>query len=64
MLFVFDNFDNLITESSVIVDVLEQAPAVKILLTSRQRLNLQEEQIFPLEGLATPESVDDILQAV
>ncbi len=58
MLLIFDNFDHLIDESGFVSNLLGVAPAVKVLVTSRQRLNLQEEQVFPVEGLGYPQSVD------
>jgi predicted ATPase len=35
-------------------EILEQAPEVKLLVTSRERLNLRWEWCFAVEGLATP----------
>jgi predicted ATPase/DNA-binding SARP family transcriptional activator len=37
-----------------LAELLRAAPSLVILATSRERLNLQEETLFPLEGLATP----------
>jgi predicted ATPase/DNA-binding SARP family transcriptional activator len=57
LLLIFDNFEHLLTgpESvSLLVDILHQAPGVMLLVTSRERLNLQEECIYPLEGLSYP----------
>jgi predicted ATPase/DNA-binding SARP family transcriptional activator len=58
MLLIFDNFEHLLVgeDSAVtlISDILEQAPGVKILATSREQLNLREELIFDIEGLPYP----------
>ncbi|MEM8860614.1 MAG: tetratricopeptide repeat protein, partial [Chloroflexota bacterium] len=62
MLLILDNFDRLIEESHVLSDLLESAPGLKMVVTSRQRLSLQEEQVFPLQGLIYPESSDEFVQ--
>ncbi len=58
-LLIFDNFDNLIDEAQFLADLLDQSAALKILVTSRERLNLQQERVFPLEGLAFPRSAEE-----
>ena len=52
MLLIFDNLEHLIAESEVLSQLLSGAPEITLLTTSRERLNLQEEWLFPLEGLA------------
>ena len=54
MLLLLDNFEDLLAETDFISLVLQQAPDVKLIVTSRQRLNLQEEWIIPLEGMPYP----------
>jgi len=51
LVLVLDNFEHLIEGSSLIREILDVAPSVKILVTSRERLNLQGEWIYNLEGL-------------
>ena len=51
-LFVFDNFEHLLDTAVFLSNLLSHAPDVKILVTSRERLNLQQEWLFPLLGLA------------
>jgi predicted ATPase/DNA-binding SARP family transcriptional activator len=58
-LLLIDNFDHLITETKFLSEILESAPHVKLLVTSRERLNLSGEQVFPLAGLAYQESADE-----
>ncbi len=58
-LLVFDNFDDMIDEAPFLADLLDQSVTLKILVTSRERLNLQQEQVFPLEGLEFPRSAED-----
>lgn len=61
-LIVLDNFEQLLTlEARVdtlafVHEVLETAPRVKLLITSRHRLELQSEWVVPLEGLESPTS--------
>ena len=55
MLLVLDNLDHLLGAADLVSDILTTAPAVKILITSREALNLQEEWFFPVEGLSIPD---------
>ena len=56
MLLLIDNFEHLLGTESIqlIADFLDAAPQSKILITSRERLNLRGEYIFRVEGLETP----------
>ena len=57
MLLIIDNFEHLIAGGAIITELLEQAPYLKILVTSRQRLNQTGETIFSLQGLMVPDSI-------
>lgn len=59
-LFVIDNFDHLLAEAGTVVQLLRQAPQVKLLLTSREALNVQSEWRLPIHGLPypTPGAID------
>jgi predicted ATPase/DNA-binding SARP family transcriptional activator len=58
MLLLLDNFEQLLGEGSdalaFIVEVLRNAAGVKLIVTSRERLNLYEETVFDLAGLDAP----------
>jgi len=54
MLLVLDNFEHLLDGAGVLNDILGTAPDVKILVTSRQRLNLFEEWVMVVDGLRYP----------
>ncbi len=54
LLLIIDNFEHLLHGVNLLTAILEAAPRVKLLITSREMLHLQEEWIFPLEGLAFP----------
>lgn len=52
LLLVLDNCEHLLADVAELVGrVLEAAPQVSVMATSRQRLGLQAEQLFPLEPL-------------
>ena len=59
LLMVLDNFEHLLNEASLrfLVDTLTAAPGVKMLVTSRVRLNIRGEQGFPIFGLAVPQQI-------
>ena len=54
-LLILDNFEHLIEGASIISEILSQAPKVKILVTSRELLNLKGEWVVQLGGLEVPE---------
>ena len=58
MLLVLDNFEHLLDTAVFISDLLQNAPDIKILITSRERLNLQEEWLFVLHGLSSKEAAN------
>ncbi|UCG24357.1 MAG: hypothetical protein JSW55_19925 [Chloroflexota bacterium] len=53
-LLIFDNFEHITAASAFVQEILDTAPTVQILVTSRERLHLKAEQIYPVEGLACP----------
>jgi predicted ATPase/DNA-binding SARP family transcriptional activator len=63
LLLVIDNFDHLPNGADLMTDILNGAPGVKILVTSRERLHLQEEWIYQVQGLDYPqdEAADDLV---
>jgi predicted ATPase/DNA-binding CsgD family transcriptional regulator len=64
MLLVTDNWEHLLDEVSLLSDILEAAPRVKILATSREKLKLLGETVYVLQGMAFPswESPEDALR--
>ncbi len=64
LLLVLDNFEHLLEGAGLIAEILAAAPQVKILVTSREKLNLQEEWLFPVGGLDLPDvPIDPVAQA-
>ena len=49
-----DNFEHVRAGVGDIIRLLQAAPKLKVLATSRARLNVQSEQLFPLDGLDFP----------
>jgi len=56
MLMVMDNFEHLVEGASLLSEILAGAPKVKLIATSRERLNLHGEWLFEVMGLTTPEN--------
>jgi serine/threonine protein kinase/two-component SAPR family response regulator len=58
ILLILDNFDQLVDPEniSLVSEILSNAMGVKILATSRVRLNIMGEQLFPVKGLEMPEA--------
>ncbi len=55
MLLVLDNVEQLFEAAELFVDLQQHSSALKLLLTSREPLNVQGEWVFALEGLQMPE---------
>ncbi len=62
LLLILDSFEHLLGGAPLIAQMLGHAPGLKCLVTSRERLNLREEWLLPLEGLQFP-SVEEIARA-
>ncbi len=56
MLLVLDNLEHLLSGIDLMSEILATTPEIKILATSRERLGLQSEHLFDLNGLAVPEA--------
>lgn len=54
LLLVVDNFEHLLTGATLIADILQISPGIKVLATSRERLNLQAERVVYVAGLSYP----------
>ncbi|MGD9100534.1 MAG: BTAD domain-containing putative transcriptional regulator [Anaerolineae bacterium] len=55
LLLIMDNFEHLLDGVDLVTDILKTAPDVSILATSRARLNVQGEQLFPVAGMDVPD---------
>lgn len=54
MLLVLDNFEHVLDGAVVASDLLRRCPNLELLATSREPLNLDDEWLLPLPGLAYP----------
>jgi predicted ATPase/DNA-binding CsgD family transcriptional regulator len=54
MVLVLDNFEHLLDGVELVSALLDSAPGLKIIATSREVLNLGQEWLWPLNGLAFP----------
>jgi predicted ATPase/transcriptional regulator with XRE-family HTH domain len=64
MLLIVDNVEHLLlgepeqeTVAELLVEILRQAAQVKLLITSRESLELHDEWVFDVEGLPVPDSI-------
>jgi predicted ATPase/transcriptional regulator with XRE-family HTH domain len=58
ILLVLDNLEHLLNGIQLLDELLERAPGVKILATSREQLNLGVEWVFEVQGLPVPETIE------
>lgn len=56
LLLIFDGFEPLAAGAHFLVDLLQEAPLLKVLVTTRESLQLPGEAILRLEGLPLPQS--------
>lgn len=54
MLLIFDNFEHLLDGAVLLSEIAQVASHVQILATSRERLQLRQEQIYSIVGLEFP----------
>jgi len=64
LLLVLDNFEQLLAGADLVLDLLQQAPGVCVICTSREPLNFQAEWVLPLERMPLPPRVDPYLLPV
>ena len=57
-LLLIDNFEHLLDGAGIITEILQHAPEVQVVVTSRQRLNQSGESVFQLSGLDVPDSAN------
>jgi len=62
LLLLMDGCEGLLESAPIFVEMLHAVPGLKILATSRTRLNIEEEQVYLLGGLKCP-SLEDLTHA-
>jgi predicted ATPase len=60
MLLVMDNFEHLLAGASLITAIIKAAADVKVIVTSRVRLNLQAECLYEVGEMSFPTGTDDV----
>ena len=55
LLLLLDNFEHLLDGAEFVSQMLAEAPGLKVLATSRETLNLQEEWVYPTKGMGVPD---------
>lgn len=58
MLLVLDNVEGFLDDIDLLAELLKTTTSIVLVVTSRERLNLRGEWLFPLEGLPIPENVN------
>jgi predicted ATPase/DNA-binding XRE family transcriptional regulator len=58
MLLVLDNFEHVLPAATLVSDLLQTAPHIKVLATSRASLGISAEQVFFVPPLPLPEQAD------
>ncbi len=56
LLLLIDNFEHLMDAVDLLTEIVKTASNVKILVTSREALNIQEEWLWQVQGLQVPEN--------
>ncbi len=54
LILVIDNFEHLLNEVDLLVEILSSGAGIKLLVTSREALNVQEEWLWQVVGLQVP----------
>lgn len=60
LLLVLDNFEHLLDGGEYLVELLQAAPGLHLLITSRERLRLHAETVFRLDGMDYPGQDEEI----
>jgi predicted ATPase len=55
LLLILDNFEHLLEGTTLVSNLLVMAPEIQVLVTSRERLHLQQEHVFAIRGLEYPD---------
>jgi predicted ATPase len=60
LLLLLDNFEHLLAGAELLGELLAAAPSLRLLVTTREVLNLQEEWSYPLNGLPVPPEAEPL----
>ncbi|MCA9983564.1 MAG: AAA family ATPase, partial [Anaerolineales bacterium] len=54
MLLIIDNIEHIMEIADLLLEIIRQCPSMVLLVTSREQINAQAEDLFPLAGLPYP----------
>lgn len=60
LLLVLDDFEHLLDGDELLIELLQAAPGLHLLVTSRERLGLHAETLFRLGGMAYPAQEEEV----
>lgn len=60
LLLICDNLEHLPEAGEILADLLDSAPQLKIIATSRERLQVREEWVYDVGGLDIPQTVEHL----
>jgi predicted ATPase len=60
VLFVLDNFEQIVDAGPIVADLLRDVPTLSVLVTSRAALRVSGEQEYPVPGLPTPPDLSQL----
>jgi serine/threonine protein kinase/tetratricopeptide (TPR) repeat protein len=52
ILMIMDNFEHVMTGVELVAEIIKTAPNIKIIATSRERLNLRSENVYAISGIS------------
>ena len=64
MLLILGDFEHLLSAADLVADILRIAPGIKVLVTSRARLNVRGEFLYTVPGTGLPPEMGDHVQAL
>jgi predicted ATPase/DNA-binding SARP family transcriptional activator len=60
LLLILDNLEHLLDAARWVTGILRIAPDVKVMATSRVKLNVKGEHVLPVSGMAYPEDLENV----
>ena len=64
MLLILDNFEHLMDEAMLPAELISACSGLKVMIVSRERLNIAEEWVVPLLGLPLPDPDSNVEEAL
>jgi predicted ATPase/class 3 adenylate cyclase len=64
LLLILDNYEHLLDGAQLLADMLANAPQLRLLVTSRERLNLPQEASYVVHGMGLSREINGVAAAV